>query len=641
MDNNTLGVNTTEEQLLDFQPVDDQSTYIKVIGVGGAGTNAVNHMFKEGITGVDFLVCNTDKQSLDASPIKNTLKIGKGLLGAGNNPAVAKEAAIEAEDEIRDALSNGTRMLFITAGMGGGTGTGASPEIARIAKTVKIPGEENEEILVVAVVNTPFSHEGRKRKEQAKNGIEELRKVVDAIIVVNTDKLKNRGVMSMSKAFAAADDVLLTAVKGISEIMTSDAYMHVDFRDVQSVMKNSGVALMGIGVGEGQDRARQAIEQALTNDLLNDDDLSQTKNVLYYVSCSSKDGCELSTEELAEITNYIEEHVNADVDVIWGYGYDDTLEDKVSITLVATGFESKDIYSPTTRINTNKEEKKVEVKLEPEPESTPRVEAVVEEKKDNDTEFVVKQKEVVAEQVKEEVKVEEPVQVKPEPQKVVYVLDVEDSVVPEPMPTINEPIHITIDQTPVTPTPEVKPVEVEAKVELAPQQVEIEKAEVEEKHIEVENNSVEAESVQEPITNISVQETVSTIELGSKQINIVEVPTTVALEEPKPVVEDTVHTIMPRQTLGDVISGQNVRTSNPVSTSAAEKAKMRANRMEMIRKMLATPGGVKQLEETRPYMADEFSTVYSAQDEKTERFAMSSAGNLVYTENPTLNSSVD
>lgn len=640
MDNNTLGVNTTEEQLLDFQPVDDQSTYIKVIGVGGAGTNAVNHMFKEGITGVDFLVCNTDKQSLDASPIKNTLKIGKGLLGAGNNPAVAKEAAIEAEDEIRDALSNGTRMLFITAGMGGGTGTGASPEIARIAKTVKIPGEENEEILVVAVVNTPFSHEGRKRKEQAKNGIEELRKVVDAIIVVNTDKLKNRGVMSMSKAFAAADDVLLTAVKGISEIMTSDAYMHVDFRDVQSVMKNSGVALMGIGVGEGQDRARQAIEQALTNDLLNDDDLSQTKNVLYYVSCSSKDGCELSTEELAEITNYIEEHVNADVDVIWGYGYDDSLEDKVSITLVATGFESKDIYSPTTRINTNKEEKKVEVKLDTKPEVTPRVEPVVEEKKEPDTEFVVKQKEVVAEPVKEEAKIEEPVQ--EQPQKVVYVLDVEDSATPtpEPMPTISEPVQITIDQTPVTPAPEIKPVEVEAKVEVAPVEAEVERVEVEEKQIELENNSIEAELVQEPVESAVKQETVSTIEVGAKSINIVEVPTAVAVEEPKPVVENTVHT-MPHQTLGEVINGQNARTSSSVSASAAEKAKMRASRMEMIRKMLATPDGVKHLEESRPYTTNEFSTVYSAQDEKTERFAMSSAGNIVYTENPTLNSSVD
>lgn len=340
-----------------------QNSYIKVIGVGGAGTNAVNHMYRRGITGVDFIVCNTDKQSLDASPVPVKIKLGDNDLGAGNDPRKGEEAAITSAESVKSVLATNTRMLFIAAGMGGGTGTGASPVIARIAKEIKInrngkeQSEEQDEILVVAVVTIPFSMEGRKRREQAADGIEKLKEVVDSIIVINTDKLKSRGNIAMSKAFALADDVLLTAAKGIAEMMTANAYIHVDFCDVQSVMQHSGVALMGTGVGEGEHRAYEAIKAATTSELLNNDDLSQTKNILLYISFSSKEEYEMGMEEFDTITNFIDELTTQDVDKIYGYGYDDSLEGRIAITIVATGFESKELYKAIKRFPGGKEEK--------------------------------------------------------------------------------------------------------------------------------------------------------------------------------------------------------------------------------------------------------------------------------------------
>ncbi|MBR1774049.1 MAG: cell division protein FtsZ [Bacteroidales bacterium] len=354
-----------------------QGSYIKVIGVGGAGTNAVNHMYNKGITGVDFIVCNTDKQSLDSSPVEVKVKLGDKDLGAGNDPNVGQQAAIAASDRIKAVLDNNTHMLFIAAGMGGGTGTGASPEIAKIAKEIEIDGG-NDEILVVAVVTIPFSFEGRKRREQAKVGIENLKEVVDSIIVVNTDKLKGRGNMLLTNAFALADDVLLTAAKGIAEIMTANAYIHVDFRDVQSVMRNSGVALMGSGVGEGEDRAYEAIKAATESDLLNDNDLKDTKNILLYVSFSSKEDYQLQMDELETITSYIDELTSPDVDKIWGYGYDDSLDGKIAITLVATGFKDKEIYHDPQRYMSDnierRQNKDLEVKVLPveQPQNNPQ-----------------------------------------------------------------------------------------------------------------------------------------------------------------------------------------------------------------------------------------------------------------------------
>ncbi len=342
---------------LDIQATNEsQSSYIKIIGVGGAGTNAVNHMYNKKITGVDFLVCNTDKQSLDHSPVQNKIQLGKGL-GAGNVPMKGKAAAEAARDVIKQALLDNTHMLFIAAGMGGGTGTGASPVIASIAKEIELQGETDEagdrdEILVVAIVTIPFAFEGRKRREQAIAGIEELKQYVDAMIIVNTDKLKERGKMNMKASFALADDILLTAAKGVSEMMTAnESYIHVDFRDVQSVMRKSGVALMGSGEGEGTDRAYKAIEAATTCDLLNNNDLSKTQNILMYITCSSDPDLEINNEEIEVITDYVQSITNADVDLIWGYGYDDSLEGKVAVTIVATGFESKAIYNPIERGN--------------------------------------------------------------------------------------------------------------------------------------------------------------------------------------------------------------------------------------------------------------------------------------------------
>jgi cell division protein FtsZ len=336
----------TESNLLKMDAPKEQSSYIKVLGVGGAGTNAVNHMFKCGIQGVDFIVCNTDQVSLDTSPVSNKIKIGEGGLGAGNAPEIARVAAEEAEEEIKSYLEHNTRMLFVTAGMGGGTGTGASPVIARFAKEIQLESTE-EQILVVGVVTLPFSFEGRKRKTQAQEGIKRLREEVDAVITINTDKLKEYGNFTMSKAFAMADDILLTAAKGISEMMTGTGRVHVDFRDVQSVMKNSGVALMGTGIAEGENRAMEAIQAATTSKLLNDNDISSTKKILLYFLSSEEN--ETRMEEIDTITTYLEEVTNDEVEYIWGMGIDDTLGDKLSITLVATGFNSQEIYTPQQR----------------------------------------------------------------------------------------------------------------------------------------------------------------------------------------------------------------------------------------------------------------------------------------------------
>ncbi len=335
---------------LEFEEQNETSSYIKVLGVGGAGTNAVNHMFKQGINGVDLFVCNTDATNLHASPVKNKISIGK--LGAGNDPKVGRAAAEENRDKIKAVLDSNTRMLFITAGMGGGTGTGASPVVAEIAKSIDLP-EEDEKLLVVGVVTLPFSFEGRKRKKQAEEGIERLKEFVDCIIIVNTDKLRDRKDLPISDAFALADDVLFTAVKGISEIITNVGYIQVDFRDIQSVMKNSGVALMGMGVASGENRALEAVKAATTSDLLNDNDISQTKNILLTFTCSKTN--EITMDEIDTITEYIADQTNDDVDVIWGISHDEKMEDRLSITLIATGFEKKGIYTPVTRVSGPKE----------------------------------------------------------------------------------------------------------------------------------------------------------------------------------------------------------------------------------------------------------------------------------------------
>ena len=318
-----------------FDSPKEQSSIIKVIGVGGGGGNAVNHMFRQGIEGVDFIVCNTDMKALNDSPVPN--KISLGNLGAGNKPERACKAAQDKADDIREVLSHNTKMLFITAGMGGGTGTGAAPVIAEIAKSIDLDDDDTKKILVVAIVTLPFSFEGRKRREQALAGIKELSQHVDSIIVINNDKLRTYGDLDIDEAFGMADDVLLTAAKGIAEIITVTAKVNIDFQDVNTVMENSGTALMGAGSGSGENRALQAIEGATTSVLLDDSDIRGAKNVLLYFSYSSDH--KIRMDEIGDITDFISEKTDGMANVIWGAGIDDSLGDSLKVTLIATGFE--------------------------------------------------------------------------------------------------------------------------------------------------------------------------------------------------------------------------------------------------------------------------------------------------------------
>lgn len=314
-----------------FKPLCEKpSNYIKVVGVGGGGGNAVNHMLEEGIQGVDFVLCNTDYQALTRSMVPLKIHLGKRELGAGNDPNVGREAALSSEDEISKVLDEHTKMLFVTAGMGGGTGTGAAPVVARIAK--------EKDILTVGIVTLPFECEGRRRKQQALAGIEELRKNVDTLIIISSDKLRDSyGNMKLTEAFKKADDVLTTAAKGIAEIITVTGYVNVDFEDVKTVMKDSGRAIMGTGRAKGENRAEEAIKMAINSPLLNDSNIEGAKNVLLYITSGTD---EVSLDEVVEITEYTQSICGNCSDVIWGNGVDESLGDEISVTLIATGFES-------------------------------------------------------------------------------------------------------------------------------------------------------------------------------------------------------------------------------------------------------------------------------------------------------------
>lgn len=318
--------------MIRFEAQGRRSSIIKVIGVGGGGNNAVNHMYNQGIVDVDFIQCNTDKQILDASPVPVKIQLGTSGLGAGNKPEVGRRAAEESIEEIREVLEKDTKMLFITAGMGGGTGTGAAPVIASVAREL--------DILTVGIVTIPFTFEGRKRKQQAEMGIAELRKYVDTLLVINNDKLREYwGNLSLREAFAKADDVLTKAAKGIAEIITVKAYVNVDFEDVKTVMKDSGKALMGSSRASGEGRALKAAEEALNSPLLDDNSINGARNMLLYISSGKED--EITMDEVLEITTYIQDNAGNDVDIIWGVGYDEALGKDIAITLIATSFEPR------------------------------------------------------------------------------------------------------------------------------------------------------------------------------------------------------------------------------------------------------------------------------------------------------------
>lgn len=313
----------------------DQASIIKVIGVGGGGSNAVNHMYNQGITGVDFVICNTDAQALELSPIPNKIQLGTTLtegLGAGANPEVGKNAAIEDIDNIKTILENNTKMVFITAGMGGGTGTGAAPVIAEAAREMGI--------LTVGIVTIPFSFEGRRRKSQADEGMEQLRKHVDTMLVINNDKLRMmHGNLRMGEAFSKADDILTIAAKGIAEIITVAGYINVDFEDVKTVMKDGGTAIMGSAVADGENRAIDAVTKALASPLLNDNEIKGANFILLNVTSGVE---EITMDEIDEITDYIQNEAGYTAELIWGNGTDESLGEKVSVTVIATGFGTSD-----------------------------------------------------------------------------------------------------------------------------------------------------------------------------------------------------------------------------------------------------------------------------------------------------------
>lgn len=320
---------------IQFEMLKEQSSIIKVIGVGGGGGNAVNHMYKQGISGVDFIVCNTDAQALELSPIPNKVQLGISLtegMGAGADPDVGENSAIESIEDIKRMLGTNTKMLFITAGMGGGTGTGASPVLAKAAKELGI--------LTVAIVTTPFTFEGKRRRSQAEEGLSELRKYVDSYLVISNDRLREIfGNLTMTAAFAKADDILTTAAKGIAEIITIPGYVNVDFKDVRTVMNDSGVAIMGNAVAEGEDRALRAVEGALASPLLKDNEIEGARYILLNITSGTK---EVTMDEVAIITDYIQEKAGLSADLIWGNCIDENFEDELSVTIIATGFQTSE-----------------------------------------------------------------------------------------------------------------------------------------------------------------------------------------------------------------------------------------------------------------------------------------------------------
>ncbi len=386
--------------MIQFDIPNELPSIIKVVGVGGGGSNAVNHMFRQGIKGVEFLVCNTDQQALDISPVNTKIQLGPGLTqgrGAGSLPEVGKQAAIENIEELRNMLNGDTKMVFITAGMGGGTGTGAAPIIAGVAREMGI--------LTVGIVTIPFSFEGRKRKQQAELGVEEMKKNVDALLVISNDKLREiYGNLNLSKAFGHADDVLTVAAKSIAEIITNTMHMNVDFADIQTVMKNSGVAIMGSASAEGDNRAVRAAEQALDSPLLNDNHIEGARYILLNIASGNS---EVTMDEIGEINDFIQAQAGQSADIIMGIGQDSTLGDKVSVTIIATGFKtSEEIANEHTVVKSDK----VIFKLE------------------DDRKEIFQQKE----EVKEEVKVVDFVQLNDPMEPVLIIREPNNAPAPEP-----------------------------------------------------------------------------------------------------------------------------------------------------------------------------------------------------------------
>jgi len=370
--------------MIHFDLPKEKSSIIKVIGVGGGGSNAVNHMFGQNIEGVNFIICNTDAQAIAQSHVPNKVQLGPHLtqgLGAGANPEIGRQATEESFEEIKRILEVNTKMAFITAGMGGGTGTGGAPILAKICKSL--------DILTVGIVTTPFSYEGKKRQLQAEYGIKELKQHVDTLLVISNDKLRHQfGNLKMKEAFAKADNVLATAAKCITDVINSTGQINVDFADVCTVMRNGGVAILGSGACSGEDRALRTIEEALNSPLLNDNDIRGAKWILININSAEGDH-EFTMDEVEIIQNYLLSQAGEGTDVILGMGYDNSLGDKIGITLIATGFEHKDPFkkSVAKKAEPKKEEKIVLTLGEQE---KPKKEPLPVEKKEVREEQVIK-----------------------------------------------------------------------------------------------------------------------------------------------------------------------------------------------------------------------------------------------------------
>ncbi len=347
---------------LDFGEPDRQNSIIKVIGVGGGGGNAVNNMYNQGIHDVSFVVCNTDAQALKASPVPERLQLGSEGLGAGNRPEKARLAAEESIDDIKAMLSDGTKMDFITAGMGGGTGTGAAPVIARVSKELGI--------LTVGIVTIPFKFEGNKKIDQALDGVDEMAKHVDALLVINNERLRKvYPDLSLLNGFAKADDTLSVAAKSIAEIITVRGLINLDFNDVRTVLKDGGVAIMSTGFGEGDGRVRKAIDDALNSPLLNDNDIYNSQKILLSIAFSSENGTDgLAMEEMNEINDFMS-RFGSNFELKWGIAIDNTLEKKVKITILATGFgldDLEDVASYHSRLDKARAKEEAQKKAEQE-----------------------------------------------------------------------------------------------------------------------------------------------------------------------------------------------------------------------------------------------------------------------------------
>jgi len=380
---------------INFDFPKEEHSIIKVIGVGGGGSNAVNHMYDQGIVGVDFAICNTDNQAMEISDVPVKIQLGPALTdgrGAGSKPEVGEKACQESLEDIQKFLQLNTKMLFITAGMGGGTGTGAAPVIAKAAKEMGI--------LTVGIVTVPFKFEGKVRSNHAKSGLDKLKENVDALIIISNNKLREiYGNLELSRAFANADNILTTAAKGIAEIITVPGFINVDFEDVNTVMRDSGVAIMGAAVAEGENRARKAVDMALNSPLLEESDIRGAKQILLNVSCGEK---EVTMDEICEITEFIQEEAGEEANLIWGNCYDKTLGEKISVTLIATGFEEgsnvyarrfkKSVEQPSMMHREITPEKQIDDSVEDEVEMEEMVPSV--EPQNFEEEFITEEEEI-------------------------------------------------------------------------------------------------------------------------------------------------------------------------------------------------------------------------------------------------------